>query len=369
MRILIVLALLVAGLIPSALVQAAPPLGADMIAPGAVDWDQQRARFRTMRGEIIRFRIPVGFGGSPQHVEELIADGARTVILTTEDCDFTPQRTRADLVDRGFYALTQKYPHIQFIVEIGNETNICGMDPWVARFWMLRTRQELRDLDRHNLQWMVSLPTILRDTEIILSRQSDGAIADIYDAIALHLYGDWHVYPIEDHYEWGRILRFVLETTNLPVYVTEIGINDHATPKTVKAQRILEAIDRLPARVQGVTVFAISDRGDTRWPQYFIDDAMASVFATRSPAHDSHSTQPCRFFVQTGQPLCWGFRDFWERHGGVMIFGYPLTGELIENGRTVQYFERAVFEYHPENPEPYRVLLRRLGAEALERRR
>jgi hypothetical protein len=34
----------------------------------------------------------------------------------------------------------------------------------------------------------------------------------------------------------------------------------------------------------------------------------------------------------------------------------------------VQYFERAVFEYHPENDEPYRVLLRRLGAEALARK-
>lgn len=31
-------------------------------------------------------------------------------------------------------------------------------------------------------------------------------------------------------------------------------------------------------------------------------------------------------------------------------------------------FERAVFEYHPENDDPYKVLLRRLGAEALEER-
>jgi len=39
--------------------------------------------------------------------------------------------------------------------------------------------------------------------------------------------------------------------------------------------------------------------------------------------------------------------------------------------RTVQYFERAVFEWHPDKPEladRYHVLLRRLGAEALERR-
>ena len=31
-------------------------------------------------------------------------------------------------------------------------------------------------------------------------------------------------------------------------------------------------------------------------------------------------------------------------------------------------FERAVFEYHPENPPEWQVLLRRIGAEALARR-
>ena len=31
--------------------------------------------------------------------------------------------------------------------------------------------------------------------------------------------------------------------------------------------------------------------------------------------------------------------------------------------RTVQYLERGVFEYWPENPEPYKVLARRLGAD------
>ena len=32
-----------------------------------------------------------------------------------------------------------------------------------------------------------------------------------------------------------------------------------------------------------------------------------------------------------------------------MIFGYPISSELTENGHTVQYFERAKLEYHPEN--------------------
>ena len=76
-----------------------------------------------------------------------------------------------------------------------------------------------------------------------------------------------------------------------------------------------------------------------------------------------------RFFPETGHAIAFGFKDFWEKNGGLQIFGYPLTDEVQEDGRTVQYFERAKFEYWPENPEQYRVQLARLGAMALEGRR
>jgi hypothetical protein len=43
-----------------------------------------------------------------------------------------------------------------------------------------------------------------------------------------------------------------------------------------------------------------------------------------------------------------GFLRFWRENGGVMVFGYPISEEIVENRRIVQYFERARFEYHPE---------------------
>ena len=48
--------------------------------------------------------------------------------------------------------------------------------------------------------------------------------------------------------------------------------------------------------------------------------------------------------------------------------GLNESGELTDtvaaiNGRTVQYFERARFEWHPENSPPWDILLGRLGAE------
>ncbi len=71
------------------------------------------------------------------------------------------------------------------------------------------------------------------------------------------------------------------------------------------------------------------------------------------------------YFAETECFVGGAFWDYWRNRGGLMIFGYPLTDEIEEDGMTVQYFERAVFEWHPGNEERHRVLLRRLGAAAL----
>ncbi|MDW7982192.1 MAG: glycosyl hydrolase family 18 protein [Thermomicrobium sp.] len=95
--------------------------------------------------------------------------------------------------------------------------------------------------------------------------------------------------------------------------------------------------------------------------------------ATRIPAFQSSPER--RYFPETGHSLSYGFKAFWERSGGLPVFGYPLTEEFSENnpdlGRplTVQYFERQRFEYHPELAgTPYEVQLGRLGAEDARRR-
>lgn len=75
-----------------------------------------------------------------------------------------------------------------------------------------------------------------------------------------------------------------------------------------------------------------------------------------------------RYFPETGHSVGGRFLQYWQANGGLAVFGYPMTDELNEQGRTVQYFERQRFEYHSEQPRPYDVLLGRLGAELLERR-
>ena len=85
-----------------------------------------------------------------------------------------------------------------------------------------------------------------------------------------------------------------------------------------------------------------------------------------APKQQASRTNPV-YITATGHTIGGLFRTYWEQHGAVMELGYPISDELQEvsdlDGRTytVQYFERAVMEWHPENPPPYEVLLTQLG--------
>jgi uncharacterized protein YkwD len=60
------------------------------------------------------------------------------------------------------------------------------------------------------------------------------------------------------------------------------------------------------------------------------------------------TTKTRAYFPATGHALGGGFYTYWQQNGGLSLFGYPLSEEYNENGLTVQWFERARFEYHPE---------------------
>lgn len=78
------------------------------------------------------------------------------------------------------------------------------------------------------------------------------------------------------------------------------------------------------------------------------------------------------FFPQTGHNLGNGFLGYWQKNGGLARYGLPISEEHFElNPATgqqyiVQWFERARFEWHPENRgTQYEVLLGLLGTEYL----
>jgi len=82
----------------------------------------------------------------------------------------------------------------------------------------------------------------------------------------------------------------------------------------------------------------------------------------------------CMTFAETGHALCGRFLAYWQEHGGLAQQGFPVSDLFSEqsstDGRTyqVQYFERAVFEYHPELPSSNNILLSQVGRAALKAR-
>ncbi len=88
--------------------------------------------------------------------------------------------------------------------------------------------------------------------------------------------------------------------------------------------------------------------------------------AARAPQIGDNNAN-LRYFTETGHTLLNGFKQFWDANGGVAQFGYPLTEEFTERNpaddRTysVQYFERARFEWHPDTAS---VALGKIGLES-----
>jgi D-alanyl-D-alanine carboxypeptidase len=55
-----------------------------------------------------------------------------------------------------------------------------------------------------------------------------------------------------------------------------------------------------------------------------------------------------RYFNETGHVVQDRFFEFFTRNGGVGTFGLPRTDQFVEDGRTVQYFQRARLDLYPE---------------------
>ncbi len=115
-----------------------------------------------------------------------------------------------------------------------------------------------------------------------------------------------------------------------------------------------------------------------------VEDAKARGYMSRAEFQKStQRNDALMWFPETGHNITRElFAEYWENHGlsfdyvdGVVfeeslaLFGYPISEEFTdpETGLITQYFQRAVFEYHPGNSPEWQVLLRRVGADAVAR--
>ncbi|NTV64515.1 MAG: sortase [Oscillochloris sp.] len=93
---------------------------------------------------------------------------------------------------------------------------------------------------------------------------------------------------------------------------------------------------------------------------------LITVILPTGPALANTAAGTPVFFRETGHTLAYSFREFYERQGGMAIIGLPLTEVFLENGRPVQYFERARLEWHGDLALTMAGLLGRWASEGRE---
>ncbi len=85
-------------------------------------------------------------------------------------------------------------------------------------------------------------------------------------------------------------------------------------------------------------------------------------FTARTSAQSPDDPQ---YFPETGHEVRSPFVAYFTKTGGDSQHGFPITDDYVDpkTGLLVQYFEKSRLEWHPGNPEPYKVLLGLVGDE------
>ena len=178
----------------------------------------------------------------------------------------------------------------------------------------------------------------------------------------------------------GRLLEYWQQNGGLPVFGYPIGEAKVEYNRDLNAQFMTQWFERarleLHPENQAPYDVLLGRLGDDRL-------RYTNIIWRDEPSGDAPKAG-CLWFAETRHNVCdqangLGFKTYWQTHGlndpkldqyarSLQLFGLPLTEPRMEtntSGDTVltQWFERARFEWHPNKPNEYKVLLGLLGNE------
>lgn len=233
-------------------------------------------------------------------------------------CEHAPSIAMAEAYARGAgYAYSRFWPLY---------TITGGMHDWAGSLGIAAITPELISGDESEFpQNLAGLQAVLAEPEAMLPLPADGVVAG--QTVPAPIFRFWRALGAEE--------RFGLPLE--PARVTPDGISQRFS----KAGIVLRHAQRdTPYYVQ---------------PEPLGAAAAAALAYGGAPALAPVETAAVgSYFSESGHSLKEAFLDFWERGGGVDVFGLPLSEEFEATAadgrrRVVQYLERAVLAYYPED--------------------
>ena len=227
----------------------------------------------------ILLRIPAHASTDAAHARVLIQHGVQEIVLRTDDRDIDPATIRYELTRRHgsgdtFERVVRDHPHVSWWLEIGNEPDIDfgpGYGPISPQQWrsmLVRAAEGTKDLVQAlGLKTIAALPTVAAQTRLVLQ---DGAVARLYDAVAVHVYGHQEMTDNLPHLENLSVVE--ANSAVKRIVLTEVGINGPDLPMVEKARRIRAWAEAYRGRAELALVFCT---GTVGWRNYLLDSEEA----------------------------------------------------------------------------------------------
>ena len=277
--VLVLVAFLIVPVTNPVMAEDVPALGAAFIAAEEEWHDYHVPVFQAGGFTAAKVQIPAGYWTNPEDVEQLIDAGATVVIFRTDNCESSPRKVRSDFEGRGFAGLLDRYPAVDFYIEVGNEPdNFC--QHWSPETYRdnLITIHDALARGFPDLGWIASLCAHQACSDRVLA---DGRILDRYDGLGIHLYGHYQFDDAPENGNWTQFQVYRERYRDVPLFMTELGINDASMPDTDKARIYRAFVDSYGAEFEAILFWTISTHPE--YANYRLTSEMARII---SPSRD-----------------------------------------------------------------------------------
>ena len=256
-------------------------------------WNFDFPEMLAMKADVMKFQMtydgewgrPANYAIPAAHVQGAIDAGAKVIIFRSAETKCASGEinhfisvmkfwdTGERIVD---FIYNRRNRGIQFWIEVGNEPDVHGADPWVQRWCYLDTAKKVIPAWRWLtcMKWMASMPTRQGGqgyTDVFYTRNSEGAVQDYYDGLATHNYG-YNTILRSDAAQpmWATDIALSRLPSGKVLWITEVNINNKETWGT-KGNKCKQAFQTYTdSRIAGWLFWALTE--DAFWnrsPYYY----------------------------------------------------------------------------------------------------